>query len=220
MSVHTADIAAAFEEIADPLSIQSATAFRVRAYRRAAHASLPGIGVDLASKIGELVRTGELSALLRLRREVPPGAPDLLSLPGLGPVHVRTLVRALQIRDPAALRRVLATARLAGVRGFGPALRGRLEQALTRPASETARRLPLSQAAQYAEPLRDFLAAVPGVERAEIVGSYRRGRDMAGDLDALLCAPAAADPIGGAAGLLRSWCAERLGPDESRGRAA
>ena len=105
MSVHTADIAAAFEEIADPLSIQSATAFRVRAYRRAAHASLPGIGVDLASKIGELVRTGELSALLRLRREVPPGAPDLLSLPGLGPVHVRTLVSA---RCRFAIRRLCA----------------------------------------------------------------------------------------------------------------
>ena len=146
MSVHTADIAAAFEEIADPLSIQSATAFRVRAYRRAAHASLPGIGVDLASKIGELVRTGELSALLRLRREVPPGAPDLLSLPGLGPVHVRTLVSALQIRDPAALRRVLAAARLAGVRvsgrrcGDGSSRRSRVPR-VRRPVGCRCRRL-------------------------------------------------------------------------------
>ena len=213
MTVHNADIAAAFEEIADLLSIQGANAFRIRAYRRAAqtlrsvpheittgvdpaaYASLPGIGADLASKIAELVRTGKLGALLRLRREVPAGARDLLSLPGLGPVHVRTLVSGVQILDRTALRRALAAGRLAGVRGFGPALRARLEQALARPASETARRLPLSQAAQYAEPLRDFLAAVPGVERAEIVGSYRRGRDTVGDLDVLLCAGAAADPI-------------------------
>ncbi len=213
MSIHNADIAAAFEEIADLLSIQGANAFRIRAYRRAAqmlrslpheiaagtdpavYASLPGIGADLASKIAELVRTGELDSLNRLRREVPAGARDLLSLPGLGPVHVRTLVSGLRIGDRAALRQALAAGRLAGVRGFGPALRGRLEAALARPASEAARRLPLSQAAQYAEPLRDFLAAVPGVERAEIVGSYRRGRDTVGDLDVLLCAGDAADPI-------------------------
>ena len=213
MSIHNADIAAAFEEIADLLSIQGANAFRIRAYRRAAqtlrslpheiatgadsaaYAALPGIGADLAGKIAELVGTGELGALLRLRREVPAGARDLLSLPGLGPVHVRTLVSALHIRDRAALGRALAAGRLAGVRGFGPALRGRLERALARPPSEIARRLPLSQATQYAEPLRSFLAAVPGVERAEIVGSYRRGRDTVGDLDVLICASAAADPI-------------------------
>ena len=212
MSIHNADIAAAFDEIADLLSIQGANAFRIRAYRRAAqnirglpheiaeaadlaaYEAVPGIGADLAAKIAELTRTDHLAALQKLRRQVPPGLRDLLSLPGLGPVRVRALMTALKIKNPADLRRAVAAGRLAEVRGFGPAVRARLEQALERAPSEALKRMPLAQAAEYAEPLRRFLAAVPGVERAEIVGSYRRGRDTVGDLDVLVCAPPTVDP--------------------------
>ncbi len=212
MSIHNADIAAAFDEIADLLSIQGANAFRIRAYRRAAqnirglthqiaeaadpasYEAVPGIGADLAAKIAQLIRTGHLAALQKLRREVPPGLRELLGLPGLGPVRVRALMTALKIKNPADLRRALAAGRLAQVRGFGPAVRARLEQALERAPSEALERMPIAQAAEYAEPLRRFLAAVPGVERAEIVGSYRRGRDTVGDLDVLVCAPPTVDP--------------------------
>lgn len=212
MSIHNTDIASAFDEIADLLSIQGANVFRIRAYRRAAQSirgmpheiaeaadpaaydALPGIGADLAAKIAELVRTGRLAALSKLRREVPPGLRDLLGLAGLGPARVRALRTELQVTSPADLRRAIAAGRLEGVRGFGPALRARLEQALARAPGETMRRVPLPQAAEYAEPLRRFLAAVPGVERVEIVGSYRRGRDTVGDLDVLVSAPSAVDP--------------------------
>ena len=213
MSIHNTDIAAAFDEIADLLSIQGANAFRIRAYRRAAqtlrglpheiaaaadprsYEALPGIGEDLAGKIAELLSTGRLAALQKLRREVPPGLRDLLGLPGLGPVRVRALMTGLRIKTPEDLRRALAAGRVAGVRGFGPAVRARLEQALSHAPSAAAKRLPLAQAAEYAEPLRRFLAELPGVERVEIVGSYRRGRDTVGDLDVLVCAPAGVDPM-------------------------
>lgn len=211
MSIHNADIAAAFDEIADLLSIQGANTFRIRAYRRAAQSirglphpinaaadpaayeALPGIGADLAAKIAELIRTGQIAALQTLRRQVPSGLRELLDLPGLGPARVRALMRALQIKSPADLRRALGAGRLAGVRGFGPAVCARLEAALARKTGKAAGRVPISQAAEYAEPLRRFLASVPGVERVEIVGSYRRGRDTVGDLDVLVCAPAKVD---------------------------
>jgi DNA polymerase (family 10) len=208
MSIHNADIAAAFEEIADLLSIQGANAFRIRAYRRAAqtvrglphqlaeaddpsvYEGLPGIGTDLAGKIAEFLHTGQLAALQRLRREVPAGLRELLALPGLGPARVRALRTALKITSRADLRRALGTGRLAKLRGFGPSLRAQLEQSVRHAPQATARRMPIAEAAQYAEPFRRFLQAVPGVERVEIVGSYRRGRDTIGDLDLLVSAPA------------------------------
>lgn len=77
MPVHNADLAAIFEEIADLLEIQGANPFRIRAYRNAARilvalphearllveqgedlTRLPGIGVDLAGKINEIISTG------------------------------------------------------------------------------------------------------------------------------------------------------------------
>ena len=67
MAVHNADIAAAFEEIADLLEIKDENPFRIRAYRNAARTigdfgrdlaalvargeplpKLPGVGADLA----------------------------------------------------------------------------------------------------------------------------------------------------------------------------
>lgn len=212
-ALHNEEIAAAFEEMGDLLAILGENAFRVRAYQRAAQIirslprpladmhgpaewdALPGIGTDLAAKIGELLTRGRLKALDKLRRRVPPGVRELLKLPGLGPVRVRALFTQLQVRDAADLRRAIAEGRLAGLRGFGPKLRARLQQALTERPGEAAGRIPRSVAEPFAAPLKAYLEAVPGVLRVDIAGSYRRGRDTLGDLDVLVCAAREAAPI-------------------------
>ena len=215
MGIHNADVAEAFEEIGDLLAIEGENPFRIRAYRRAAQVvrslprelaeihdpeeydAIPGIGRDLAGKINELVETGRLKALERLRRSVPPGARELLSLPGMGPVRVRALMAGLKVENRADLERALAAGRVATVRGFGPVLQSRLRAALAaQPALVASKRLPLSIAAQYAEPLRRYLSALPDVSQVEIAGSYRRGRDTVGDLDVLVCAPSGAEVFG------------------------
>jgi DNA polymerase (family 10) len=148
MSIHNADIADAFDEIGDLLSLQGENPFRIRAYRRAARVvrglpqqlaelqgvsgydAIPGIGRDLSGKIAELVKSGRIKALEKLRREVPPGARDLLGLPGMGPARVRTLMNSLQVKDREDLKRALASGQLALVRGFGEMLQSRLRAAL------------------------------------------------------------------------------------------
>jgi DNA polymerase (family 10) len=204
MAVHKEDVAAAFDEMADLLDIQGENPFRVRAYRRAAQVvrtlpgdlaepgggqdldDLPGIGADLAGKIEELRTTGRLRALETLRRRVPAGLRALLSLPGLGPVRVRALNAQLRIRDIEDLERALSAGRLRSIKGFGPGIELRLRAALADQAARGAHRMAWPIAAEYAEPLRAYLQSLRGVERAEIAGSYRRGRDTVGDLDLLV----------------------------------
>lgn len=161
MSIHNADIADAFDELGDLLSLKRESPFRIRAYRRAARVvrslprelaelkgardydAIPGIGRDLAAKIAELVRSGRLKALEKLRRDVPPGARDLLSLPGMGPARVRAVMTALHVKDREDLERALASGQLGLVRGFGEMLQSRLREALTRAdAGGAARRSP------------------------------------------------------------------------------
>jgi len=206
MAVHNRDIAAAFEEMADLLDIQGANPFRIRAYRNAARAidelsidlasllakgeelpRIPGIGADLAGKIRELCAKGRLKALASLRRQVPPGLSDLLKLPALGPKRVQTLYRKLGIHTSAQLRRAIHDGRLRSVAGFGPAIEAQLSAALAA-AKERPERLKLAVAAQYAEPLRAYLAAVPGVVAVEVAGSYRRARETVGDIDIVVAA--------------------------------
>ncbi len=205
MGIHNSDVADAFDEIADLLSIEGENPFRIRAYRRAARIvrsfprelaemrgasefeAIPGIGADLAKKIVELIDTGRLKALDALRRRVPPQTRELLGLPGLGPVRVRALMSELKVENRQDLERAIAAGRLTTVHGFGAGIQSRLEAALARRGAPEGR-LQLSVAAQYAKPLREYLASLSGVSRVEIAGSYRRGRDTVGDLDVLVCA--------------------------------
>ena len=204
MAVHNEDVAAAFDEIADLLDIQGENPFRIRAYRRAAQVvrslprdlgelggeeeldALPGVGADLAGKIIELRNTGRLRALETLRRRVPPGLRALLSLPGLGPVRVRALRARLGIRGIDDLQRALTEGRLTSLKGFGTGLESRLRGALADKAASGPQRMAWPIAAEYAEPLRTYLQSLPEVARAEVAGSYRRGRDTIGDLDLLV----------------------------------
>lgn len=204
MAVHNEDVAAAFDEIADLLDIQGENPFRIRAYRRAAQVvrslprdlgelggeeeldALPGVGADLAGKIIELRSTGRLRALETLRRRVPPGLRALLSLPGLGPVRVRALRARLGIRGIDDLQRALTEGRLTSLKGFGTGLESRLRGALADKAASGPQRMAWPIAAEYAEPLRTYLQSLPEVARAEVAGSYRRGRDTIGDLDLLV----------------------------------
>ena len=211
--LHNEEIAAVFEEMADLLSIQAENAFRVRAYRRAAQVlrslprelaqmggveafdALPGIGADLAAKIEELLRTGQLAALERLRKQVPKGVRELLSVPGLGPVRVRALFSGLKVRGIEDLRRAIQADRLRQLRGFGPRLQQRLAQAVAARQEIAPARMPYVEATPFAAALKSYLQSLPGVLRVEIAGSYRRGRDTVGDLDVLVCAEPSSRPI-------------------------
>ena len=209
MPVHNADIAGVFDEIADLLEIQEANPFRVRAYRNAARTvenlsldlagavgsgqplpKLPGIGPDLAAKIGEIVRTGTCSLLVRLRKELPAGVTELLRVPGLGPKRVKALYRDLEVKTLPQLLRAAEQGRIRELQGFGPARETQIADAVKRQLSK-ARRFKLAVAAQYARPFADYLRAVRGVDRVEVAGSYRRMRDTVGDLDILVTAKAA-----------------------------
>ena len=104
MPIHNADISEMFDRVADMLEILDENPFRVRAYRTAARTVgslpqsiavmveeekdltvLPGIGKDLAAKIGEMVKTGTFSRLQELEDRVPPQLIRLMKIPGLGP---------------------------------------------------------------------------------------------------------------------------------------
>jgi DNA polymerase (family 10) len=206
MPVHNADIARVFDEIADLLEIQEANPFRVRAYRNAARTvenltldlaatvgsgkplpKLPGIGADLAGKIGEIAATGTCSLLERLRKEMPAGVTELLRVPGLGPKRVKALYQELEVKTLPQLLAAAESGRIRELRGFGEARETQIADAVKRRLSK-AQRFKLAAAAQYAQPLAEYLRAARGVDRVEIAGSYRRMRDTVGDLDILVTA--------------------------------
>lgn len=205
MPIHNADIAAAFNEIADRLEIEGANPFRVRAYRNAARMvgelarsvrtmieqgadldALPGIGPDLAGKMREIVTTGSCSLLERLRKELPPAITELLALPGIGPKRARALHHELNVQTIEQLHQAAQQGRIRSIPGFGPKTESQILTATAAhvdPARPQRFRRVVGEA--VAELLLAWLRGVPGVVRAEAAGSLRRMRDTVGDLDLL-----------------------------------
>ncbi len=206
MPVANADIAKVFDEIADLLEIEGENPFRVRAYRNAARlieglgvsisemieknedlTELPGIGKDLAGKIREIAATGTCGAREELRKKLPATIITLLEIPGLGPKRVQTLYRELDISTPEQLYAAVRDGKVRELPGFGEKTERLLRQALG-PKSAAAKRFLLAIAAQYAEPLKAYLAATPGVNTVVIAGSYRRAKETVGDIDIVVTA--------------------------------
>jgi DNA polymerase (family 10) len=207
MPVRNADIAAAFEQIADLLELQNANPFRVRAYRNAARIvgelkldlaaaigsgrplpKLPGIGTDLEAKIREFATTGAIGALERLKKEVPAGVAELLKLPGLGPKRVRALYEELHVHTLPQLLRAARDGRIRSLPGFGAKTEQRIAEAIERQLAQV-KRFKLAIAAQYADALLAYLKQAPGVAEVAAAGSLRRAKETVGDIDLLATAP-------------------------------
>jgi DNA polymerase (family X) len=202
--VHNADIARIFEEIADLLEIQEANPFRVRAYRNAARTigdvrrdlpqtvaagkplpKLPGIGADLAAKIGEIAATGTTKLLEKLHKDLPPAITALLRIPGLGPKRVRALHRELRVQTLDQLADAARAGRVRDLPGFGAKTEAAILQGVEAHLTKK-QRFKLTVAAQYAEPLAEYLRKSKGAGEVVICGSYRRMKETVGDIDILI----------------------------------
>jgi len=204
--VTNADIAAAFEHVADLLEYQADNAFRVRAYRNAARTiegmveslasvrtdpersltDFEGIGTDLAGKISSLLDSGRLPLLEELERQVPAVVFDLMRVPGLGPKKVKALVEALGIDSLAALEEACREGRVRGIKGFGPKTEATILENLAFAQDPDRARLLWNEAESIATRLLAWLADCPATGRIEAAGSLRRGCETVGDLDILV----------------------------------
>ncbi len=205
-----AEAAEIFRSIADLLDVLGER-FKPEAYRRAARSietlaedlgavaarnelgSIPGVGEAIGEKIREYLATGTVHYYERLKHEVPPGVVELLRLPGLGPKTARRFWVELGVEGPAELATAIEAGRLTGVKGFGEKKIDQIRAALA--AARAAPRSGHDRAAiesvyPVAERIVQALRAVPGTERAEAAGSFRRCRESVGDLDILVTSTA------------------------------
>ncbi len=199
--MENAAIARVLADIGDLLEIKNDNPFKIRAYRNAADAiahhgdsvaalapaerlTVPGIGKDLAAKIGELVDTGRCQFHQDLLQEFPPTILDLLRLQGVGPKTVALLYRGLDIRSLDDLERAGREGRIRSLKGMGARKEAQILKALEDRQRFTGRRL-MSEAHDTAAALVFALRQHAPAADISIVGSLRRGCETCGDLDIL-----------------------------------
>ena len=132
-------LAKIFYEIADYLDMEDLP-FRPFAYRRAADflessktsvrelydkekikglVVLPGIGENIAKKIEEYLKTGEIKYYNRLKKKAPIDIRGLIAIEGVGPKTVKKLYKELNVKTIEDLERVAKEGKVAQLDGFG-----------------------------------------------------------------------------------------------------
>lgn len=199
------DLAETFQTIADLLEIKGENIYKILAYRKAADSlnnlgreavdiaredsltSIPGVGKAISDKISELLDTGKLEFLEKLKQEVPASLADLLEVPDLGPKKVSLFWKQLGITNLAELEAAARQGKLRTLPGMGEKSEVKIIAGIQALARRTDR-MPLGQAWPAAQDLLAYLRQSPGVVRAEVAGSLRRMRSTIGDVDLMVSA--------------------------------
>jgi len=200
-------VAEQLELLADLLEIEGEAAFRVLAYRRAATRvretgtpvaqlaldgkakELPGIGATIQDKIVQIVDTGEIEALRKRRKTIPPEVVEFLRIPGLGPKTVRKIWQELGVTTLAELKAAAREHRLRTLPGLGAKVEENVLKEVGRKKKATGP--PRALLGQALPPLLEAVEELrkhPASDRVSEAGSARRRKETVRDLDIIATA--------------------------------
>ena len=156
-------IAKLLREYAQRTALRGGTPYRAKAYSRAADSltalaepldkliaeerltEIPGVGEAIADIVMKLYQTGTHPSLEKLRKEIPAGVLELLTVPGLRPEKVLRLYKDLGISSLAELEAAAKEDRIKKSKGLGAALQSDRKERRRKLASPPGCRAPESR---------------------------------------------------------------------------
>jgi DNA polymerase (family 10) len=193
-------IARLLREITAAYEVKDENRFKIRAYDTAAdsieHATsevkdlweegrledLPGVGESISSHLDEYFRTGKVKHFEEVKKGLPPGMFTVFGLEGVGPKRAYRLAKELKVKTIEDLHQAVREKKIEKMEGFG-----RRSQELILKAIEGREqhkeRILLPVAFSIAERLIEQILRLPGVVRADPLGSLRRMVSTVGDID-------------------------------------
>ena len=194
------EISNVLSDIGVLLELKGENPFKIRAYQNGARAldnldedfdaiiaedsltKLPGVGAALAKKIETLYETGKLDYYDELKNSIPPGLIDMLEVPSLGAKKIKVMHDKLGIDTIDKLASACLQGDVASLPGFGEKSQQKILDGIRHRETYAKRHL-WWDARAAADPILRQLRKQPGVVKADIAGSLRRGLETVGDLD-------------------------------------
>jgi DNA polymerase (family X) len=200
------DVAEQLELLADLLELEGEASFRVLAYRRAATRiretagsvaelalagrakDLKGIGKTIEEKIVQVVEDGEMHALTKRKKIVPPEVVSFMGLPGLGPKTAARIWRELGVTTVDELKRAAEQEQLRTLAGLGAKTEERILKALAEKKQEPSDRRLLGDGLGAVLAVVSVLQKHPAAVKVSEAGSARRRKETFRDLDIIATA--------------------------------
>jgi DNA polymerase (family 10) len=200
------DVAEQLELLADLLELEGEASFRVLAYRRAATRiretagsvaelalagrakELSGIGKTIEEKIVQVVEDGEMHALSKRKKIIPPEVVLFMRLPGLGPKTAARIWRELGVTTVEDLKRAAEQEQLRTLAGLGAKTEERILKALAEKKAEPSDRRLLGDGLGALLAVVAVLREHPAAVEVSEAGSARRRKETFRDLDIIATA--------------------------------
>src|SRR5712671_4911850 len=143
---------------------------------------IPGVGEAIADIITKLHGTGTHPSLEKLRKELPDGVLEMLTVPGLRPEKVLRLYKDLGIASLAHLEAAAKDDRIRKAKGLGAALQTKVLQNLAISKGGEGRRH-MHRAAALLDHAKAALERTrPQFRHVTVAGDFRRGCELVADL--------------------------------------
>lgn len=205
MVASNSEIARVLYEIGEYLEMQD-VAFKPRAYEKVAQVieglreevaeiykkgglkaveDIPGVGVSIAEKIEELIKTGRCREHEELKKKTPVDLSALTRVEGLGPKKIGALYKKLGIKNLADLQEAAKAGKIAKLAGFGEKSEENILKGVEF-AKSSGGRFVLVFALPEIKEIERRLRVLKGVKQAEVAGSVRRRKETIGDADILV----------------------------------
>jgi len=188
-------------EIADLLGLQEEK-FKPQAYRNAARSietlsedieklyredklqTIPGVGEHIAQRIQEFLETGKIDYHSKLKKIIGIDVENLMRIPNLGPKRIKILHQKLHIKTIDDLEKALKAGKVSKLQGFGQETEKHLLKGIEQ-IRANPRRWPYAQALPLVNEIIAYFKTCKAVDKIEVGGSFRRGKETIGDLDFL-----------------------------------
>jgi len=205
MRLPNTEISRILREIGEYLEMQSVP-FKPRAYEKAALAvgemedeageiyrkgglkaleEIPGVGVSIAEKIEELIKTGHSKYYDELKKKAPVDLSELTRVEGLGPKSIKKLYQKLGVKNIKDLEKAASSGKIKNLEGFGEKSEQKILTGIEF-LKKSGGRFLLGSALPFALMMEERLGKVTGVEKAVVAGSTRRRKETIGDIDILV----------------------------------
>ena len=188
------------EQVGVLLELKGANPFRVRSYQNASRTlggleedlwtvtsegrltDVKGIGKGIAGLITEALTEGTWGDIGNLYTSIPGGLIEMLAIPGLGPKRIKQFHDELGIESIEQLKVSAENEELRELDRMGKKSEQKVLDGIELLKRFSGRRR-LDVGLLYGEALETRIAAMNGVERAQLAGSTRRRKETIGDLD-------------------------------------
>ena len=196
------EIAEIFYEIADILEIQGVD-WKPNAYRKAAQnieslsedivdvykkgklEDIPGVGENISRKIEEIIKTGKLKYLRKLKKQVPIELEKMMSIPAIGPRTAKLLFDKLKVKSIKDLKKAAKLHKIRKLKGMGEKTEREILEGIKTLEGSKGRFL-LGHVLPATREIEEEIGRLPEVKQISLAGSVRRMKETVHDVDVLV----------------------------------